>query len=234
MEKTIVEGHRRSTPSVSRPRYLGTVTISGDQRQGRRTQAQRRAESEQRLLQAFAELIIEKGVAQTSLTDIGRRAGYSHTLVHHLFGSKAAFLDRLTETVEQFALQMGQDANDENSGAATLLAVARGYLSMVVEDANPLGRVLAVLIGEAVSGTDELRQWRRAWDHKMHGAFADVIRSGIADGSITSHDKPEELAVFAVGMLRGVALELLFDNSLLLPSAQRLITDALEALLRGS
>jgi AcrR family transcriptional regulator len=137
------------------------VAISGDQQHGRRTQAQRRAESEQRLLRAFAELIIEKGVAQTSLADIGRRAGYSSTLVHHLFGSKAALLDRLTETVEQFALGIGQDASDENSGSATLLAVAREYLNMVAGDANPFGRVLAVLSGDAVSGTDELCKWAR-------------------------------------------------------------------------
>jgi AcrR family transcriptional regulator len=208
------------------------VAISGDQRHGRRTQAQRRAESEQRLLQAFAELIIEKGVAQTSLADIGGRAGYSNTLVYHLFGSKAALVDRLTETVEQFALRLGQDANDENSGSATLLAVARGYLGMVAGDANPFGRVLAVLSAEAVSGTDELRQWRHRWDHKMHGVFADVIRAGIADGSVTSRRNPDELAVFVVGVLRGVALELLVDNSLGLSAAQNLVTDAVESLLR--
>ena len=104
------------------------MVISGDQQHVRRTQAQRRAESEQRLLRAFAELIIEKGVAQTSLADIGRRAGYSNTLVHHLFGSKAALLDRLIEAVEQFAQGMGQDASYEKSGSATLLAVAREHL----------------------------------------------------------------------------------------------------------
>jgi AcrR family transcriptional regulator len=208
------------------------VGISGDQRHGRRTQVQRRAESEQRLLEAFAELIVEKGVAQTSLADIGRRAGYSNTLVHHLFGSKAALVDRLTETVEQFALRMGQDANDENSGSATLLAVVRGYLGMVAGEANPFGRVLAVLSAEAVSGTDELRQWRRRWDHKMHGMFADVIRSGIADGSVSSRRNPDELAVFVVGVLRGVALELLVDNSLGLSAAQSLVTDVVESLLR--
>jgi AcrR family transcriptional regulator len=76
------------------------MTESGDPRRGRRTQAQRRAESEERLLRAFAELVVEKGVGQTSLNDIGRRAGSSHTLVLHLFGSRAALLARLTESVD--------------------------------------------------------------------------------------------------------------------------------------
>ena len=84
------------------------MTESGDPRRGRRTQAQRRAESEERLLRAFAELVVEKGVGQTSLNDIGRRAGSSHTLVLHLFGSRAALLARLTESVERFAWEMGR------------------------------------------------------------------------------------------------------------------------------
>src|SRR5258705_1164975 len=158
------------------------MTESGDPRRGRRTQAQRRAESEERLLRAFAELVVEKGVGQTSLNDIGRRAGSSHTLVLHLFGSRAALLARLTESVERFAWEMGQRSADGRSGRETLLAVATGYLEMVIAESNPLGRVLVVLSCEAVTGSAELRAWSHQWDTRMRSAFADVVRTGIGDG----------------------------------------------------
>jgi AcrR family transcriptional regulator len=200
------------------------VTAPGKQQPSRRTQAERRAESEQRLVHAFAELILEKGLAETSLAEISRRAGYSATLVHHLFGSKSALLTRLTETVERFARRQFSTFTTQPAGVA-LVAGARAYLELVVQEEHPYGRVLAVLSSESVSGTTELRQWQRAWDSRMHALFAEQIRSGIADGSITARIEPEELAVFIVGLLRGVARELMNESALSLASAQTLVTE---------
>jgi AcrR family transcriptional regulator len=67
----------------------------------RRTQPERRAESEQRLPPATAELIVERGFGQLSLSAIGERAGYSHALVNHLFGTKAALIERLNDIVDE-------------------------------------------------------------------------------------------------------------------------------------
>jgi len=207
------------------------MTESGDRQPGRRTQAQRRAESEERLLRAFAELVVEKGVAHTSVNDIGSRAGYSHTLVHHLFGSKAALLARLTESVERFAWGMGQRAAEGRSGRETLMTVAAGYLEMVIAESNPLGRVLVVLSCEAVTGSAELRAWSRQWDSRMCSRLADVIRIGLADGSISPRCNPEELAVVILALLRGVGLQVLGDGALDLPSAQRVVANVLGAAL---
>jgi AcrR family transcriptional regulator len=206
------------------------VTATRKQQPSRRTQAQRRAESEQRLVHAFAELVLEKGLAETSLAEISRRAGYSATLVHHLFGSKSALLNRLTETAEQFAREQFSTVTTEPAGVA-LLAGARTYLELVADQDHPYGRVLAVLSSEAVSGTTELREWQRAWDSRMHALFADQIRGGIADGSITAPTEPEKLAVFIVGLLRGVARELMTESALSLASAQALVIESVSGIL---
>jgi len=207
-----------------------SVTAPRKQQPSRRTQAERRAESEQRLVRAFAELILEKGLAETSLAEISRRAGYSATLVHHLFGSKSALLTRLTETAERFARQQFDPIPTEPSGVA-LLAGARAYLELVVQEHHPYGRVLAVLSSEAVSDTTELREWQRAWSSRMHAIFAEQIRIGVADGSITTPTEPEKLAVFVVGLLRGVARELMNESALSLASAQALVTEAVSSVL---
>jgi AcrR family transcriptional regulator len=59
----------------------------------RRTQAQRRRESADRLLAAGVELIAEQGFARTTLAQIGERAGYSRETVRLRHGSKLALLE---------------------------------------------------------------------------------------------------------------------------------------------
>ena len=54
----------------------------------RQTQVERRAESEQRLLTAAAELIATEGFAAASLERVGAAAGYSRGLASQKFGSK--------------------------------------------------------------------------------------------------------------------------------------------------
>ena len=59
------------------------------------TQPQRVEQSSRRLLQAAAELIVEKGWEATTAAEIGRRAGYSRAMVHARYGSKDAILEAI-------------------------------------------------------------------------------------------------------------------------------------------
>jgi AcrR family transcriptional regulator len=58
-----------------------------------------RQSSEQRLLDAAAELIDEIGPAAVTLANIGERAGYSRGLATHHFRSKGAMMQRLVDNV---------------------------------------------------------------------------------------------------------------------------------------
>jgi AcrR family transcriptional regulator len=64
----------------------------------RRTQAERRAESEQQLLRAAAEIVVQEGVAAATFESIGRRAGYSRGLAAQKFGSKQGLVEALVTT----------------------------------------------------------------------------------------------------------------------------------------
>ena len=59
---------------------------------GRRTQQQRREETERRLVDAATSLFAERGSRSVSLADVGRLAGYSSGIVSHHFGSKQRLL----------------------------------------------------------------------------------------------------------------------------------------------
>src|SRR5690349_13609702 len=63
----------------------------------KRTQAERRAESERQLLDAATELIAERGTSRASFAEIAARAGCSHGHPHYLFGTKTKMLEALVD-----------------------------------------------------------------------------------------------------------------------------------------
>ena len=98
--------------------------MNTDEPRLRRTQEERRAEAEQRLLDATAELIAEIGPARVTLANIGERAGYSRGLATHHFGSKGAMMQRLVDAVTvQF-----RDAVSAQSKSDSVLDEALGLI----------------------------------------------------------------------------------------------------------
>src|SRR6218665_3470496 len=65
----------------------------------RRTQAERVAESDRRLIEAAIRLIARVGYTHTTLESIGVEAGYSRGLVQHRFGSKERLLAELIKHI---------------------------------------------------------------------------------------------------------------------------------------
>jgi AcrR family transcriptional regulator len=159
----------------------------------RRTQAERRAESDRRLLRATAELVVERGVEGASLAEIGRRAGYSHSLVHHRFGSKDALIERLNTAAVEAFVEATTERIDGLCGADAVGSVAEIYLGMV-QGPDPVSRVHLVVWGEAVAAGADQRLYRVSWDRYFRTSLATLIRTGMADGSIRADLDPEAVA----------------------------------------
>lgn len=202
-------------------------------RAGGRTQAERRASSEQRLVSALAELIVEQGVLKTTLSDIGQRAGCSHTLVVHLFGSKAALLQRLTENVEQFFVNWITASQADRNGGEALREIIASYL-LFVNDPTPNYRVNLVLWCESLIGAPpDLVQWRRRWDRRFHTEVTGLIRRGARDGSVRSDVEPAHLATAVVNMLRGAAIQAVSEGGLASTAANTAQLALIDQILHG-
>lgn len=67
--------------------------------QVRRTQQERRDESEQRMLAAGVRLIAQYGSEKLTLTEVGKCAGYSRGLPTQHFGSRDQYLKALASYV---------------------------------------------------------------------------------------------------------------------------------------
>jgi AcrR family transcriptional regulator len=132
------------------------------------------------MLQAAAQLIVEKGWEATTAAEIGRRAGYSRAMVHARFGSKDAILEAF---LHEYVKRLNPDPDPKTNGMQQVLAHFDRIEDIYVEDREML---LAMFVAtfEAVKTTSPLRQ--RVRDQLESGA-AKVkrgLRKGIRDGSV--------------------------------------------------
>jgi len=146
------------------------------------TQPERVETSRRRLLQAAAELIVEKGWDATTAAEIGRRAGYSRAMVHARYGSKDAILESF---LHEYVKRLNPDPDPKNSGMDQVLAHFDRIEEIYTED-HELLLAMFVATFEAVKTTSPLRE--RVRDQLRNGAekVEMGLRKGIRDGSVRS------------------------------------------------
>ncbi len=118
-------------------------------RSTRKTQAQRRAESSQAVLQSAIRLFGRHGYADTSLEQIAADCGLTIRPIYHYFGNKKALFAAVNEVMEARILA-AMDVGDETSPGAGVAANWRAYLDLcddpafrqivLVDSPNVLGR----------------------------------------------------------------------------------------------
>ena len=146
------------------------------------TQPERVETSRRRLLQAAAELIVEKGWDATTAAEIGRRAGYSRAMVHARYGSKDAILEAF---LHEYVKRLNPDPDAKTSGMDQVLAHFDRIEEIYTED-HELLLAMFVATFEAVKTTSPLRE--RVRDQLRNGAekVEMGLRKGIRDGSVRS------------------------------------------------
>jgi AcrR family transcriptional regulator len=177
----------------------------------RRTQAERSALSEKRILRAAAKLIARQGYTKTTLAQIGKEAGYAPALVSHRFGSKPGLLRELVLRIRtRFNEDQIARAVAGKAGREALEAVADTYLNELRVREERM-RVLYVLMGEALGPVAEIRPLFARADREFRALAARWIEGGIRAGEIRSDVVPAVEAAVFVGMLRGVAKQWLTE-----------------------
>ena len=144
------------------------------------TQPERVELSNIRLLQAATELIVEKGWEATTAAEIGRRAGYSRTMVHARYGSKDAILDAF---LHEYVRQLNPDPDPADSGMQQVLAHFDRIQDVYQQDPNLL-RAMFVATFEGVKSTSPLRERVRAQLESGAVKVDRGLRAGMKDGSV--------------------------------------------------
>jgi AcrR family transcriptional regulator len=167
------------------------------------TQPERVEESSRRLLQAAAELIVEKGWEATTAAEIGRRAGYSRAMVHARYGSKDAILAAFQQV---YVARLNPDPEPGSTGLQQVLAHFDRVREMNAEDAS-VTRAMFVSAFEAVKTSSPLRDGVR---EQLAGAAQKVatgVRTGIADGSLRPDIDADAAVRDITGSIFGIAFQ---------------------------
>jgi AcrR family transcriptional regulator len=192
------------------PRVSGRVSeTNGGAR--RRTQAERTATANRRMIRAAIKLIARQGYTKTSLAQVGNEAGYTGGLVSHHFCSKEGLLRELVGRIAgRFSEDQIGPAIANRSGLDALAAMADTYLAELVVRQERM-RALYVLMGEALGPVAEINEVFADLNRGFRVNARTSIERGIERGEIRSDlDTDAEAALF-VGMLRGVSQQWMAD-----------------------
>src|ERR1700752_5068473 len=95
----------------------------------RRTQAERREDSQRGLVRAAISVTAEQGVSAATFEAIGQRGGYSRSLVTRHFGSKQGLIDAVINYLHDRRAELAAEHGlDQMPGLDALLADTDLYL----------------------------------------------------------------------------------------------------------
>src|ERR1700744_489808 len=179
----------------------------------RRTQAERREESERGLVKAAVALVSEEGVSASTFEAIARRSGYSRGLVGQRFGSKLGLIEAVIDYLHDGRASFAEAGKlGRMAGPEALLTYADHY----VQRLSHLGEVQAYfrLLSWAVADISAFRSVFAAEHQRIGGRFEGWIRQGQAEGQIRSDLDPAAAALMVGSQLLGLSIQVLIDPAM--------------------
>lgn len=176
----------------------------------RRSQSERRQESETRLLAAAAQVVAEAGVAAATFEAIGKQAGYSRGLATQRFGSKQGLIEALVDNLHQrFEDGLAAARIDDLPGLEALLAVVDLYLTQLELAAE--GQAYFVLMAGAVADRSSLTAVFAEEHQRIEARLQGMIARGQAEGGVRPDLDPRAAALTVGSLLLGVSMQSLID-----------------------
>jgi AcrR family transcriptional regulator len=195
----------------------------------RRTQAERRAQSDQSLLDAAAALIAEEGFNAATFEKVGARAGYSRGLASQRFGSKDGLIEALISELHERSNELNAAEGVENmSGLEAILGSVDIFLTNF--ESETALRAYFVAMAGTVATLSRLRAAFAASHMKAKERFMEQIERGQADGTISRELDAEAAALMIGSLLLGISTQWLIDSS---TDLQRIRRTALDTLRRS-
>lgn len=148
-----------------------------------RTQAERTAESDARMLDAAVRLIVERGADGATLKDVGKLAGYSRGLASYRFGSKASLFSFIVRAVGEDWLRQLGEAVANKVGLDAIYAATDAHYRFVLEAADRI-RAFYILWFNSIGPDPELKQVIANIHERRQRDVEAWIQSGIEAGTV--------------------------------------------------
>ena len=205
----------------------------------RRTQADRRATSEQKIIDAAMRVIGRKGTDRLTLSEVGAEAGYSRGLPAHLFGNKEGLLLRVVERYMNYVVGHTYFALPDwepGQGLKRLRTTIHTWMETGVRFPEYF-RTYLILSGEAVREESTtmsvaLRARIRKMNSQTREELGRYLRQGKKYGEVAADVDPDHEAMRMMGTLLGLLAFWVIDPKAfnLLKVADRCLEDLLTRL----
>jgi len=176
----------------------------------RRSQAERRDESERLLLEATLKIVAERGVSAATFEEIGKEAGLSRGLATQRFGSKRglieaviAYLHRKREAI------MRADHVDRMPAFDAIAHYVDDHLHAQAEEHD--GPAYFMLLASTVADATTLRELFAASHDRVRVHLRALLKQGQARGEIRRNVNADACALTIGSLLLGASMQRLVD-----------------------
>jgi AcrR family transcriptional regulator len=140
--------------------------------------------SEQSMTEAAVSLLVERGIAGTTLAGIGERSGYSRGLVTHRFRSKAGLLAHVHDTIAAAWLRHVQQAIGRATGVTALQRVTDALYQFMLDEPQGL-RAMYLLRYASIDPSAEYRANVATLNRAHIRALTRFIEEGQQHGDVS-------------------------------------------------
>jgi AcrR family transcriptional regulator len=145
------------------------------------------------LLDAFGDLLAEKGYADLSLAEVAARAGMARNTIYNYATDKEALLMAyIARAVEEFVRSMRRELDDQGGPRERLEWLVRKQLHQFRATPGGGGADGGMLDGSALGPAAHLDLQHRL--QPLHTLMNEIITEGVADGSFRADLDPEAVA----------------------------------------
>lgn len=196
-------------------------------RSQQRTQAERRASSQLRLLQAAAEILIEEGFAAATFDRISQRAGYSRGMVTERFGSRDAFVAKAIQSVGDLLDAHGPRIDEKGSAPGGFKDKLNTlFWGLKDSPAKAYFIFLAAVVANRLPQMSHFRQHHR----NQSADYISLVKMAQEKQHIDPALNANDLGSLFGCLLLGIAMQAQLDPEIDLSGLQKALNDTMQRL----
>jgi AcrR family transcriptional regulator len=164
------------------------------------------------MLEAAMEVIADRGLCDTRISDVADRASLSPALVVYYFGSKETLLtEALAYAEDLFYIEAFRELTGIEGASRRLVRLIELACPPVVRrEADEYWTLWVELWSRALRNEVAARK-REALERRWRNTIAEVVREGQRSGEFGPCD-PERFATYLSALMDGLALQVLFGD----------------------
>ena len=189
----------------------------------------------QEILAAAAQVITDRGLAETRIQDIAETCGVSTGLILYYFESKDRLLvEALTFANDEFYLRLSRELRRNPSARAQLDRLIELSVPGLLPEYERLDEgALWIEIWVRALRDPALAKEREALDRRWRQSIADIIREGREAGEFPPGVDADDLGQQIGAMIDGLAIQVLMNDTAFTPERMRDVCRDVSAKLIG-